>query len=801
MVNVPPLPEIDDPQAVTNLGEIIKSAGNIAKDTTEDVRGAWAPISSAYHAPEEGIVHGAMNKPAETAQEIQSNAEDKCTALHDYADKLSDFRSRKTKLEADIASAESDLALAEALPDEVSESDPNNPDETRMVHNDAKDAAIAAAESKLELLAAEVQKLIDDLEAADEELAAKFWDSTDDHLLGDLFFNLIFSPTANLSFIEGVAAWCADLVVTARDLFTLGSRGVEYAWNNRGKFFDSVRGLPDFFKGGGLGRTKDSLAARFDDFFTKENAKKLGTQALTWTRRQASNIAHDPAHALGYIAPEAALAYFTGGTSAAASVGTRTTAGTVVRTGAKQFTQEATESVTGAAGRELLEEGAERGAHAAGSIGRNQVSDSASGITETVITQPGAGKHIVDPVPDIQPNTDAIVPNQASIPGGPTGDPNTWVSDGTGALTDPAPKSAHPVTSPEPTILERLDQYWTEAEKPTQRIMTDLEYTNTRRRADLAARYEALGDPSTAAAVRYLYNADTVRNLHSAVLEDPTFLRDFKLGIDDISFSPNNSIAPNVESRFTEVVDHYATDAPLGPQQGPVPPPEWKVDRPTGHVPTPDAIVIDSISTRTRHAHVQWEHYADADLNRSFHVEDGKVLGNKNDSGNFSDVFKDGDYRKDGKAARASIDEVVGNARDSVGDTKFDAGHSLPGPLAPNIGPENFTPQNPNLNRGSLNQFEKFVQSFVESPQGGHVRYESAAHLDEFGIPTDYDVHVLAKANATGETIVDFAKSFENTAGRQFSLNPETLGATDQPDLRPSNIDELFDAATGGKDN
>ena len=790
MISVADLPDIDSPETVRQLGADIKWIGSRAADLMGSATEIWSGLRNTYSAPEASKLHAAMRQPNEIASELQRSTSEAKKNLDEYADKLSVFEKRKESLKRDIESALADLSYAESLPETVTETDADG--ETHEEPNTERDALIAAAERKLSELAAEVEKLRGDLKDADSDLASRFLSAAQ----GDLSFATallaLATPEAKEAFARGVLDWIKDTFDLANTLVgpygAFGPAGIALglgmkAWQNKDRLFSAVRSLNSYL----VGSPEDRKYM---------NEQLLG-RALTWGRSKYVDFLYDPGHSLGYLAPDVLLSVATGGSGGAARAAGAGAAKNMAEAGVRAGTRDVAESASSAAARAAGKPAARSGA---GASGKPVLKDANEIVPETT-PHPSGGSRGTNSTSTVSPSTGVEVQNSASIPAEPPVAGANGVHPGTETIAAYDPPTLKPGNNPTPTLREQMDQAWREAEKPTQRLMTDIEYTNSRRRADLAASYEDLGDPSRAAAVRYLYNADTVRNLHSAVLEDPTFLKDFKLGIDDISFSPNNSIAPNVESRFTEVVDHYATDAPLGRQQGPVLPPDWKVDRPKGHVPTPDAIVIDSISTRTRHARLQWEHYADADLNRSFHVEDGKVLGNKNDSGNFSDVFKDGDYRKDGKAARASIDEVVGNARDSVGDTKFDAGHSMPGPLAPNIGPENFTPQNPNLNRGSLNQFEKFVQSFVESPQGGHVRYESAAHLDEFGIPTDYDVHVLAKANATGETIVDFAKSFENTAGRQFSLNPETLGATDQPDLRPSNIAELFDAATGGKDN
>lgn len=789
MISVADLPDIDSPETIRQLGADIKWIGSRAADLMGSATEIWSGLRNTYSAPEASKLHAAMRQPNEIASELQRSTSEAKKNLDEYADKLSDFEKRKESLKRDIESALADLSYAESLPETVTETDADG--ETHEEPNTERDALIAAAERKLSELAAEVEKLRGDLKDADSDLASRFFSAAQ----GDLNFATallaLANPEAREAFAQGVLDWLKDTIGLANSLVGpfggFGPAGIALglsmkAWQNRDRLFSA-------------GRSLNSYLAASPDQKSYMNEQLLG-RALAWGRSKYVDFLYDPGHSLGYLAPDVLLSVATGGSGGAARAAGAGAAKNMAEAGVRAGTRDVAESASSAAARAAGKPAARNGAGASGKPVLKDADDILPGTTP----QPSGGNPSTSPTSNVSPSTGVEVQNQASIPVAPPVAGSNGVHTGTETITV-NPPTLKPEINPKPTLKEQLDQAWREAEKPTHRILTDVAYTNSRRRADISAAYEALSDPASAAAIRYIYGADYVRDLHSAVLENPTLLKDFKLGIDDIPFSPNNSIAPDVKSRFTEVVDHYATDAPLGRQQGPVPPPDWKLDRPKGHVPTPDASVIDSISTRTRHARLQWEHYADADLNRSFHVEDGKVLGNKNDSGNFSDVFKDGDYRKDGKAARASIDEVVGNAKDSVGDTKFDAGHSLPGPLAPNIGPENFTPQNPNLNRGSLNQFEKFVQSFVESPQGGHVRYESAAHLDEFGIPTDYDVHVLAKANATGETIVDFAKSFENTAGRQFSLNPETLGAADQPDLRPSNIAELFDAGTGGKDN
>lgn len=813
MVNIPPLPEIDEPEAVEALGNTIKDAGDKVQAKAEDVKSTWAPISSAYHAPEEGIVHRAMNRPAESAQQIQENAADKCTALHEYAGKLTNFRLEKSRLEGEIAAAEAALALAEALPDEVSEPDPDNPGETRMVHNDEKDAAIAAAEAELERLAGEVQKLINDLETADSELAEKFWDSTNDHLLGDLFFNLFFNPTLLIGILEGVYTWGADLVVTAKDLWGLGQTGARYAWNNRGKIFDAVKGLPEFVKSGGLGRTKEALETAYHKFFTEENTKQLWSQFKTWSRRQASNIAHDPAHAIGYLAPDIALGVVTGGSATAAGVGARTTAGTAVRTGAKQFGKETAESITGAAGRELVEEGAERGAGAVGAVGRNQVADSPHEVARTLKPQPGAGSQIADVAQHTEPNVDRIVSNQADIPKGQTSTANTWVGDGVESTTGPVPEPLNPEGTPELTLREQMDQAWSEAEKPTQRLMPDIEYTNSRRRADLAASYEDLGDPSRAAAVRYLYNADTVRNLHSAVLEDPTVLERIKPGSGELSFSVNNSIAPPPEVHYSDVTEHLVTDGPIEPLLSPVPPSEWSTSVAADSDLIPEATVIDEIGTRTRHGYLKWDHGAEAHIQRSFRNEDGKVLGEADARGLTDRAFSSDDpIRKDGHDGRSFVkkngqishtpEEVEAYTKEhGTPPPHDDAGHLLPGNLFPNIGAANFTGQDSSLNRGSNKQFEDVPRDILNHPEDSYVDYRMHAPLEESGRPELYSGEVIGWHKASGQEILRLKQEFVNAPGRQFSRNPNVLNALDQPDVRKRAIDALFDAIVNGRES
>ncbi|MDU6927618.1 MAG: hypothetical protein E6375_03145, partial [Dermabacter sp.] len=393
-----------------------------------------------------------------------------------------------------------------------------------------------------------------------------------------------------------------------------------------------------------------------------------------------------------------------------------------------------------------------------------------------------------------------------SIPALPSMTDSKVVHNGTETITVYYPDTSKLWNRTELTLQEKSDLFWSEAQKPTNKLMTDLDYTNSRRRADLAAAYDAMGNGQNAASIRYIYGPDAVRDLHSAMLENPHVLENLRLGADKLKFSPNNSIAALPETQYSEVIEHLVTDGPVGPRLGPVPPPEWSASVAADSDLIPEATVIDEIGTRSRHGYLQWDHGAEAHIQRSFRNEDGKVLGEADARGLTDRAFSSDDpIRKDGHNGRSFVEkngQISHTPEEVEAYTKEhgtrpphdDAGHLLPGNLFPNIGAANFTGQDSNLNRGSFKQFEDVPRDILNHPEDSYVDYRMHAPLEESGRPELYSGEVIGGHKASGQEILRLKQEFVNAPGRQFSRNPNVLNALDQPDVRKRAIDALFDA-------
>lgn len=767
MISVADLPDIDSPETVRQLGADIKWIGSRAADLMGSATEIWSGLRNTYSAPEASKLHAAMRQPNEIASELQRSTSEAKKNLDEYADKLSDFEKRKESLKRDIESALADLSYAESLPETVTETDADG--ETHEVPNTERDALIAAAERKLSELAAEVEKLRGDLKDADSDLASRFLSAAQ----GDLSFATallaLATPEAKEAFARGVLDWIKDTIDLANTLVgpygAFGPAGIALglgmkAWQNKDRLFSAVRSLNSYL----VGSPEDRKYM---------NEQLLG-RALTWGRSKYVDFLYDPGHSLGYLAPDVLLSVATGGSGGAARAAGAGAAKNMAEAGVRAGTRDVAESASSAAARAAGKPAARSGA---GASGKPVLKDANEIVPETT-PHPSGGSRGTNSTSTVSPGTDVEVQNQAS----------------------------KPENKPELTFKDRLNQSWREAEKPTETLMTDLEYTNSRRRADLAAAYDALGNSQNAASIRYIYDPDSVRDLHSAMLENPNVLENLRLGTDKPKFSANNSIAPPPEVHYFDVTEHLVTDGPIEPPLSPVPPREWSASVAADSDLIPEATVIDEIGTRSRHGYLQWDHGAEAHIQRSFRNEDGKVLGEADARGLTDRAFSSDDpIRKDGHDGRSFVEkngQISHTPEEVEAYTKQhgtrpphdDAGHLLPANLFPNIGAANFTGQDSNLNRGSFKQFEDVPRDILNHPEDSYVDYRMHAPLEESGRPELYNGEVIGGHKASGQEILRLKQEFVNAPGRQFSRNPNVSNALDQPDVRKRAIDALFDA-------
>ena len=800
MISVADLPDIDSPETVRQLGADIKWIGSRAADLMGSATEVWSGLRNTYSAPEASKLHAAMRQPNEIASELQRSTSEAKKNLDEYADKLSDFEKRKESLKRDIESALADLSYAESLPETVTETDADG--ETHEEPNTERDALIAAAERKLSELAAEVEKLRGDLKDADSDLASRFLSAAQGDLNFATALMALANPEAREAFARGMLDWLKDTIGLASSLVGpfggFGPAGIALGlgmkvWQNRDRLFSA-------------GRSLNSYLAASPDQKSYMNEQLLG-RALTWGRSKYVDFLYDPGHSLGYLAPDVLLSVATGGSGGAARAAGAGAARNMAEAGVRAGTRDVAESASSAAARAAGKPAARSGAGASGKPVLKDVDDLAPGTTP----HPNGGSRGTNSTSTVSPGTDVEVQNQTSIPALPTAAGPNGVHTGAVTMNVYYPPMQPELFDRTLTLQENMDRAWREAEKPTQRLMTDIEYTNSRRRADLAASYEDLGDHKSAGTIRYTHPPDAVRNLHSAWLEDPTVLERTKPGSDELSHSVNNSIAPPPETHYSDVTQHLVTDGPIEPLLGQVPPREWSTSVAADSDLIPKATVIDEIGTRTRHGYLKWDHGAEAHIQRSFHNEDGKVLGQIDARGRTNHAFSSDDpIRKDGDAGRNYVEkngqishtpeEVEAYTKEHGTPPPHDeAGHVLPANLFPNIGAHNFTAQDSNLNRGSFKQFEDVPRDILNHPEDSYVDYRMHAPLEESGRPELYSGEAIGGHKASGQEILRLKQEFVNAPGRQFSRNPNALNALDQPDVRKRAIDALFDAIVNGR--
>lgn len=109
------LPDLDSPDAVEQLGTDLATQGGKVADIAGGVKSTWQGLTSSYDAPEDTMVHSAMDKPDTTADDLKADSETVKSALHTYAEKIREFERRKTELKGKIETANQKWADANAL--------------------------------------------------------------------------------------------------------------------------------------------------------------------------------------------------------------------------------------------------------------------------------------------------------------------------------------------------------------------------------------------------------------------------------------------------------------------------------------------------------------------------------------------------------------------------------------------------------------------------------------------------------------------------------------------------------------
>ena len=290
------LPEIDEAGPVRELGDEIDATAQDAFDIIAGVSEIWFKLTDTYEAPEAPKIHAGMRDPLKMVQDNKKIAYDIKQALHEYADKLDKFKDRKRQLEIEIAAAEADLAAAEAMPETKTETDSEGNE--REVPNDERDRAIADAQKELDRLADEVKKLCDDVKDADEELSWRIDNfgaeppEPPQEAPEDGAENR--SSNGFFRFLQGAKDSLVDTGKALRDLGIMAYNGAKSAWKNRQKIFDTVKGLDDFVKNGGLGRMKDASMRAMQDFDVKDAASAAWRNTKNFATNEWREFKDDP---------------------------------------------------------------------------------------------------------------------------------------------------------------------------------------------------------------------------------------------------------------------------------------------------------------------------------------------------------------------------------------------------------------------------------------------------------------------------------------------------------------------------
>lgn len=137
--------DLDEPSTIHGRANAIQSSYGDVSTSMSTTAQTWSPINSQYIAPESAQVASAMSTPSRRANELSTAGESAGEALRNYADRLTELRSRRQTLQAD-----SDEFIAQT---------------------DAEDADTSEREEQIQNLQQRCHSLAADKDAAQNECA------------------------------------------------------------------------------------------------------------------------------------------------------------------------------------------------------------------------------------------------------------------------------------------------------------------------------------------------------------------------------------------------------------------------------------------------------------------------------------------------------------------------------------------------------------------------------------------------------------------------------------------------------
>ncbi|ANP26649.1 hypothetical protein DAD186_00900 [Dermabacter vaginalis] len=269
MVSTSDLPELDDPATVEELGDCFLSIGERTKTVVADSSAAWTGVIRGYYSPEDWKVHSSFQTPKAIAENLATKTSEFKDNLVEYAGQLRDFETRKEELEREIDDANDELDAAEAMEDEIEESDPDSPSGTRMVPNPEKPPAVLAAQIRIENVEREVAAFKREVNRADRALARKFATGT----FGLHTLSQMVSDFESLGALRGAVGALAGTLKLVLGTVKISTKTV----------WDHKEDIANFFL-----HPVDS-GKKVRSLFTKENAEP----ALQWASETVFDLEHD----------------------------------------------------------------------------------------------------------------------------------------------------------------------------------------------------------------------------------------------------------------------------------------------------------------------------------------------------------------------------------------------------------------------------------------------------------------------------------------------------------------------------
>ena len=99
-----------DPDAIDAAASTIASSGSSVSTTATSTHTAWAAISGAYEAPEQGQLYAAMNPVKSEAEVFKSDLASAATALTTFAETVRTIKAAVVKIRADVSTFENKIA-------------------------------------------------------------------------------------------------------------------------------------------------------------------------------------------------------------------------------------------------------------------------------------------------------------------------------------------------------------------------------------------------------------------------------------------------------------------------------------------------------------------------------------------------------------------------------------------------------------------------------------------------------------------------------------------------------------------